>query len=137
MASGQDRLLTRAARQRLPSRGRKGAVEKVVIMTSSKIGTEPDLRLTLWRMMTRIRRAEEAIAAMVETGEVRCPCHLYIGQEAIATGICEALEHADTVWGGHRSHGHYLAKGGSLEGLFAEILGKSTGCAGGRGGSMH
>ncbi|HTB15130.1 MAG TPA: thiamine pyrophosphate-dependent dehydrogenase E1 component subunit alpha [Bryobacteraceae bacterium] len=87
--------------------------------------------------MLRIRRAEEAVAQMVEAGEALCPCHLYIGQEAIATGVCASLRPLDTVWGGHRSHGHYLAKGGSLEAMFAEILGKSTGCSGGRGGSMH
>lgn len=87
--------------------------------------------------MTLIRRAEETIAQLVEDGVARCPCHLYIGQEAIATGVCAALTPEDTVWGGHRSHGHYLAKGGSLEGLFAEVLGKATGCAEGRGGSMH
>lgn len=87
--------------------------------------------------MVRIRLAEEAVARLVETGEAGCPCHLYIGQEAIASGVCAALDRADSVWGGHRSHGHYLAKGGSLEGMFAEILGKVTGCSGGRGGSMH
>jgi TPP-dependent pyruvate/acetoin dehydrogenase alpha subunit len=87
--------------------------------------------------MLRIRRAEEAVAHMIESGEALCPCHLYIGQEAIATGVTAALDPLDTVWGGHRSHGHYLAKGGSLEAMFAEILGKSTGCSGGRGGSMH
>jgi pyruvate dehydrogenase E1 component alpha subunit len=87
--------------------------------------------------MVRIRRAEEAVAEMVESGEAGCPCHLYIGQEAIATGVCAALDTADTVWGGHRSHGHYLAKGGSLDAMFAEILGKAEGCSGGRGGSMH
>jgi acetoin:2,6-dichlorophenolindophenol oxidoreductase subunit alpha len=90
-----------------------------------------------WQTMTLIRRVEERIAEMVESGEVRCPCHLYIGQEAVAAGVCAALTTADTVWGGHRSHGHYLAKGGSLAGLFAEVLLKATGCAGGRGGSMH
>ena len=90
-----------------------------------------------WETMMLIRRAEEAIAGMVETGEARCPCHLYIGQEAVAAGVCAALTSADTIWGGHRSHGHYLAKGGSLEGLFAEVLLKVTGCSGGRGGSMH
>lgn len=90
-----------------------------------------------WQTMTLIRRAEERIAEMVESGEVRCPCHLYIGQEAVAAGVCAALTTADTVWGGHRSHGHYLAKGGSLAGLFGEVLLKATGCAGGRGGSMH
>jgi TPP-dependent pyruvate/acetoin dehydrogenase alpha subunit len=87
--------------------------------------------------MLRIRKAEEAIARMSESGEARCPCHLSIGQEAIAAGVCAALTPGDTIWGGHRSHGHYLAQGGSLEGLFAEVLGKTTGCAGGRGGSMH
>ncbi len=87
--------------------------------------------------MLRIRLAEEAIARLVESGEAVCPCHLYIGQEAVAAGVCDVLEPADTVWGGHRSHGHYLAKGGSLDALFAEILGKTTGCSGGRGGSMH
>ena len=96
-----------------------------------------DWWLARWRAMLLIRRVEEAIACMVETGEARCPCHLYIGQEAIAAGVCAALRREDSVWGGHRSHGHYLAKGGSLEGLFAEILGKVDGCSGGRGGSMH
>lgn len=90
-----------------------------------------------WKTMVRIRRAEEAVADLIEAGEARCPCHLYIGQEAIAAGACAALDRTDTVWGGHRSHGHYLAKGGSLDSMFAEILGKVTGCSGGRGGSMH
>jgi TPP-dependent pyruvate/acetoin dehydrogenase alpha subunit len=93
--------------------------------------------LEQWTTMVRIRRAEEAVAGLVESGEARCPCHLYIGQEAIAAGVCAALERTDSVWGGHRSHGHYLAKGGSLDAMFAEILGKVTGCSGGRGGSMH
>ena len=87
--------------------------------------------------MLRIRRAEEAIAEMSSSLEARCPCHLSIGQEAIPAGVCAALLPGDTIWGGHRSHGHYLAQGGPLEGLFAEVLGKTTGCAGGRGGSMH
>ena len=81
--------------------------------------------------------AEEAVARMVESGEARCPCHFYIGQEAIAAGVCAALDRCRHGMGGHRSHGHYLAKGGSLAAMFAEILGKETGCSGGRGGSMH
>jgi pyruvate dehydrogenase E1 component alpha subunit len=93
--------------------------------------------LDRWTAMVRIRRAEEAVAELIESGEARCPCHLYIGQEAVAAGVCAALTDADSVWGGHRSHGHYLAKGGSLDAMFAEILGKATGCSGGRGGSMH
>jgi TPP-dependent pyruvate/acetoin dehydrogenase alpha subunit len=90
-----------------------------------------------WEIMRVIRRTEEIIGELVECGEVRGPCHLSIGQEAVAAGVCAALEPRDTIWGGHRSHGHYLAKGGSLEALLAEILGKTTGCSGGRGGSMH
>ncbi len=87
--------------------------------------------------MFLIRSVEEAIGTLVTSGEARCPCHLCIGQEAVAAGVCAALNREDTLWGGHRSHGHYLAKGGSLEALFAEILGRATGCSGGRGGSMH
>jgi len=93
--------------------------------------------LDRWETMTLIRRTEETIADLIESGEARGPCHLSIGQEAVAAGVCAALEPEDTVWGGHRSHGHYLAKGGSLEALLAEVLGRTTGCSGGRGGSMH
>jgi len=91
----------------------------------------------LYVTMVRIRRCEEAVAGLVESGEARTPCHLYIGQEAVATGVCAALRRRDSVWGGHRSHGHFLAKGGDLRSMVAEILGKATGCSGGRGGSMH
>jgi len=73
----------------------------------------------------------------VETREALTPCLLFIGQEAVATGVCEALRRQDTIWGGHRSHGHYLAKGGDLRAIMAEILVKFNGCSGGRGGSMH
>jgi acetoin:2,6-dichlorophenolindophenol oxidoreductase subunit alpha len=90
-----------------------------------------------YRSMLRIRRFEERVADMVDDGEIRTPCHLYIGQEAIATGVLMGLEATDLVWGGHRSHGHYLAKGGDMRRMMAEILGKATGCSGGRGGSMH
>jgi pyruvate dehydrogenase E1 component alpha subunit len=87
--------------------------------------------------MLLIRLTEERIAALVEAKEVRTPCHLCIGQEAIPAGVCAALNREDSIWGGHRSHGHYLAKGGDLKALLAEILGKTTGCSKGRGGSMH
>jgi len=90
-----------------------------------------------YRSMCRIRISEDRIAELIESGEARCPCHLYVGQEAVAVGVCETLCRADYVFGGHRSHGHYLAKGGDLNAMIAEILGKTTGCAKGRGGSMH
>lgn len=88
-------------------------------------------------MMLRIRIFEERVGTLVAANEIRTPCHLYIGQEAIAVGVCTVLRQDDTVWGGHRSHGHYLAKGGDLNAMMAEIFGKATGCAQGRGGSMH
>src|SRR6059036_3149947 len=87
--------------------------------------------------MTRIRRAEEAIVARYPEQEIRCPTHLSIGQEAVAVGVCQALSERDVVLSGHRCHAHYLAKGGDLRGMFAELYGKATGCCGGKGGSMH
>jgi pyruvate dehydrogenase E1 component alpha subunit len=91
----------------------------------------------MYRAMARIRETEERLADLVEAGEVKTPCHLYIGQEAIAVGVCAALTNDDYVWGGHRSHGHYLAKGGDLRAMVAEVFGRATGCSEGRGGSMH
>ena len=105
------------------------------ILTSND-GRGP-LLVQMYSTMVRIRAFEERVATLVEQGEIRTPCHLYIGQEAVAAGVCAALEPTDTVWGGHRSHGHYLAKGGDLRAMMAEIFGKATGCSGGRGGSMH
>ena len=87
--------------------------------------------------MMRIREFEENVAQLVQEKKVITPCHLYTGQEAIATGICAALNKDDYVFGNHRSHGHYIAKGGDLRAAMAEIYGRSTGCSHGRGGSMH
>src|SRR3546814_8386881 len=69
--------------------------------------------------------------------EMRCPVHLSIGQEAAAVGVCTALRRTDKVFSTHRCHAHYLAKGGALKPMLAEIYGKASGCLGGRGGSMH
>lgn len=87
--------------------------------------------------MRTIRSFEEAICPHIDSGEIKTPCHLYIGQEAVATGVCSELHDDDYVWGNHRSHGHYLAKGGDLAAMMAEIFCRSTGCSNGRGGSMH
>jgi len=91
----------------------------------------------LYSTMIRIRMCEENFVNPILNGEIRCPVHLYSGQEAIATGVCSALSVQDYVLGNHRSHGHYIAKGGSLKELVAEIYGRNTGCSRGRGGSMH
>lgn len=87
--------------------------------------------------MVVIRSAEERIAEMVESGVIRCPCHLAIGQEAPAIGVAMHLRGTDRGFGAHRSHSHFLAAGGSLRSLFAEVLGRDTGASRGMGGSMH
>ena len=87
--------------------------------------------------MLRIRRVEEGIAADYSNQQMRCPVHLCIGQEAVAAGVCDLLDRDDQVLSTHRAHGHYLAKGGDLPAMLAEMHGKATGCASGMGGSMH
>lgn len=91
----------------------------------------------VYYQMLRIRRVEERIAALYSEQEMRCPVHLCIGQEAVAVGVCASLNSTDYVLSNHRSHGHYLAKGGDLKAMIAELYGKATGCCGGKGGSMH
>lgn len=95
------------------------------------------LALGLYRKMLLIRLTEERIAASYSEQQMRCPVHLCIGQEAIAAGACAALDPGDVVMSTHRSHGHYLAKGGDLYAMLAEIYGKADGCCLGKGGSMH
>jgi pyruvate dehydrogenase E1 component alpha subunit len=80
---------------------------------------------------------EETIAELYTEQQMRCPVHLCVGQEAIAAGVCASLLKRDYLFSGHRSHGHYLAKGGDLKRMLAEIYGKATGCSCGKGGSMH
>ena len=89
------------------------------------------------RVMHVIRAAEEKIADHVVAKDIVCPCHLGIGQEAVAVGVASQLRKTDRTFGAHRSHTHYLSQGGSLYGLFAEVLGKLEGCSRGMGGSMH
>lgn len=98
--------------------------------------TKKFLRELYW-MMKRIRLCEESLIEPISNGDIRCPVHLYSGEEAVAAGVCAALKKNDYIFGNHRSHGHYLAKGGSMDAMIAEIYGKETGCSRGRGGSMH
>lgn len=93
--------------------------------------------IKLYYEMLRIRITENQIAAKYKEQEMRCPVHLSIGQEAIAVGVCQNLKKKDQIVTAHRSHAHYLAKGGSLNKMIAELYGKKTGCAKGFGGSMH
>lgn len=96
-----------------------------------------ELPKELLRSMMRIRAVEEAIAAHYGEQKMRCPVHLSIGQEAPSAAAGAVLQADDLAVSGHRAHAHYLAKGGNLNAMIAEIYGKASGCAGGKGGSMH
>jgi len=98
----------------------------------------PDNELvSLYATMLRIRMLEEKVVEMLFSDEIKCPVHLYIGEEAIATGVCASLQKEDYAFGTYRSHGFYLAKGGNMDSLMSELLCKETGCSRGKGGSMH
>lgn len=93
--------------------------------------------LRLYHSLRRIRRIEEEVARVYPSDVIKSPVHLSIGQEAVSVGVIDVLDTSDVVAGSYRGHAAYLAKGGSLKGMLAEMYGKSTGCAGGKGGSMH
>lgn len=91
----------------------------------------------LYRQLYRIRYVEETLADLYPTDVIQSPMHLSIGQEWISVGVCAALRPTDVVFGTYRSHALYLAKGGHLRAMIAELFGKATGCCKGKGGSMH
>ncbi|HUY31807.1 MAG TPA: thiamine pyrophosphate-dependent dehydrogenase E1 component subunit alpha [Pirellulales bacterium] len=91
----------------------------------------------LYRSLYRIRRVEEEIAKVYSSDKIKSPIHLSIGQEAVSVAVCEALQPRDVAFGSYRGHALYLAKGGDLNRMIAELYGKATGCAKGKGGSMH
>ena len=93
--------------------------------------------IKLYFEILRIRNIEIEISKKYSEQKMRCPVHLSIGQEAIPVGICKNLNKRDKVFTAHRSHAHYLAKGGNLKKMLAELYGKKSGCAKGKGGSMH
>jgi TPP-dependent pyruvate/acetoin dehydrogenase alpha subunit len=90
-----------------------------------------------YRSLYRIRKVEEEVARIYPSDKIKSPIHLSIGQEAISVGVCEALRKTDVIFGTYRGHAAYLAKGGDLKAMVAELYGKDTGCARGKGGSMH
>ncbi|MCW4117005.1 thiamine pyrophosphate-dependent dehydrogenase E1 component subunit alpha [Aurantimonas sp. MSK8Z-1] len=98
---------------------------------------EPATRSAMLQEMMRIRRVEEEIIRRYGEQEMRCPTHICIGQEAPPVGVSAHLRRSDLVFSAHRSHGHYLAKGASLNGMIAELYGRESGCALGKGGSQH
>jgi pyruvate dehydrogenase E1 component alpha subunit len=98
---------------------------------SNKILKELHLR------MVRIRRFEEEAGKMMENGKIPGALHLYVGQEAVASGVMQHLSAKDQITSTHRGHGHLIAKGGEFSKMFAELYGKATGYCRGKGGSMH
>jgi 2-oxoisovalerate dehydrogenase E1 component len=107
-------------------------------MTSAALtDLDQDLRLRLYRQTQVIRQCEEQLARSHQRGLIHGACHTYVGQEAIAVGVCAHLDRNDVVFSTHRGHGHALAKGLDPRELMAELYGRSTGCSRGRGGSMH
>src|SRR5438874_3000185 len=111
------------------------AVDTVSLAASTAL--PKDQLLALYRQMVQIRRCEEQLARSHQAGLIPGACHTYIGQEAVATGVCAHLRTDDAVFSTHRGHGHALAKGVSARELMAELFGRATGCSQGRGGSMH
>ena len=99
--------------------------------------TTTNTLLKYYTLAQKIRIVEERIASEYSKGEMRCPVHLSIGQEVVSAAVGMAQETSDTVVSSHRAHAHYLAKGGDLYRMIAEIFGRVTGCCKGRGGSMH
>ncbi len=105
--------------------------------TTALAGITKEELLSLYRVMLRIRRTEEQLARSYATGAIPGACHTYVGQEAVAAGVCAHLRSDDVVFSTHRGHGHALAKGVPSREVMAELFGKVTGCSRGRGGSMH
>ncbi|MCD4830493.1 MAG: thiamine pyrophosphate-dependent dehydrogenase E1 component subunit alpha [Anaerohalosphaeraceae bacterium] len=93
--------------------------------------------INLYSVISRIRKVQLRIEELYHQDNMKTPVHLCLGQEAIAATICENLTKQDYVFSNHRGHGHYLAKGGDLNAMIAELHCKETGCSKGRGGSMH
>jgi TPP-dependent pyruvate/acetoin dehydrogenase alpha subunit len=98
---------------------------------------EQSMYVRLYRALYRIRRVEEEIARIYPTDKIKSPVHLSIGQESVSVGVCDALQPEDIAFGTYRGHALYLAKGGDLKRMVAELYGKKDGCARGKAGSMH
>src|SRR5881396_1002183 len=98
---------------------------------------ELEQNLHMYRQMAKIRAFDEQVNELYKSAKMPGLAHLYIGEEAVAVGVCEALRRDDFITSTHRGHGHCLAKGASVNRMFAELLGKESGYCRGKGGSMH
>ena len=104
-------------------------------MTEPRMDLEQHLHM--YRQMAKIRAFEEQVNELYKGAKMPGLAHLYVGEEAVAVGVCEALKRDDFITSTHRGHGHCLAKGASVNRMFAELLGKEAGYCRGKGGSMH
>src|SRR5436305_11389392 len=104
---------------------------------AESLASDREQALGLYTTMLRIRLCEEQLARSYQRGLIHGACHTYVGEEAIAAGVCAHLRPDDVVFSTHRGHGHALAKGVPPRQLVAELFGRATGCSRGRGGSMH
>jgi 2-oxoisovalerate dehydrogenase E1 component len=111
--------------------------QTTVSAPASALAQDRERLLGLYRQMLVIRRCEEQLARDHQAGLIHGACHTYVGEEAVATGVCAHLRPADAIFSTHRGHGHALAKGVTPRELIAELMGRATGCSRGRGGSMH
>jgi len=114
-----------------------GRPERWVRLAESAPSPTREQLVALYEMMLRIRRFEERVHYLFLEGGMPGTIHLYLGQEAVAAGVCATLRTEDIITSTHRAHGHALAKGVTANALMAELFGKATGCCGGKGGSMH
>ena len=116
----------------------KKDLKKTMVMESgSKMALDVEQYLNMYEQMLKIRHFEEQVNELYKTGKMPGLAHLYSGEEAVAVGVCEALQNTDYITSTHRGHGHCLAKGAQVDRMFAELLGKEAGYCGGKGGSMH
>lgn len=107
------------------------------MLKATEMQIDKQTALDLYRTMLRLREFELKIQELFRSGVLPGFVHLYVGEEAIACGVCAHLKQTDLIWSTHRGHGHALAKGVPGRQVMAELCGKATGCSGGRGGSMH
>lgn len=115
-----------------------GATDRTAIVECRMtISVATPVLQAIYRDLYRIRRVEEKIIEIYPTDKIKSPVHLSIGQESVAVGVCSVLEPADFAFGTYRGHALYLAKGGDLRRMIAELYGKVDGCARGKAGSMH
>lgn len=98
---------------------------------------QKEILIGMYQTMYKIRKFEKAVVNLFSQDLIRGAAHVYLGEEAVASGACHALEKDDYIVSTHRGHGHCIAKGGKVDKMMAEILGKSTGYCKGKGGSMH